>query len=169
MITVKFKNKYIYYCIEGCFNSLDPRFVTHLWQLAETNDDDEYEQTVSIPKEELVRLYSSVSQNTEGVSAAINKELNDILLPQIMQQFEITLEKLNEIQNFVFSGKQIPFYLDEKELSEDDKATLEFIKYLNENEGAYVLWKIIENNFANNKYKLSKINGGKAMLLKPYK
>ena len=86
-----------------------------------------------------------------------------------MQQFEITLEKLNEIQNFVFSGKQIPFYLDEKELSEDDKATLEFIKYLNENEGAYVLWKIIENNFANNKYKLSKINGGKAMLLKPYK
>ena len=43
------------------------------------------------------------------------------------------------------------------------------IKYLNENEGAYVLWKIIENNFANNKYKLSKINGGKAMLLKPYK
>lgn len=168
MITVKFKNKYIYYCIEGCFNTLDPRFIAHLWKLANENSDDEYEQTVDITKGELVKLYRSVSQNPEGVAAAINKEINDILLPQIMQQFSITPEKLGEIQEFVFSQKHVPFYLDGAELSDEDRGVVEFVKYLNENEGAYVLWKIIENNFANHKYKLNKINGGKTMLLKPY-
>lgn len=160
MITVKLKNKYIYFAIDSIFHTLDPRFSTHLWNLITINSDEEFEQTVQISKTELVNIYVNVSKESEGVAASINKEINDILLPQLIQQSNLTQEQLDLLQQ-ASQINNIP--------TSEEQEILNRTKLLTDsNEIADVFYRLSKNNVINYKQKLSKIQSGKSKILKPY-
>lgn len=62
----------------------DYKFKPHINQLLTNNSDDEFEQSVEISKEVLVKIYEEVSKQPEGVAASINKEIKEVLLPQLL-------------------------------------------------------------------------------------
>lgn len=178
MINIKLKNKHMYYCISDCFNSLDPRFITHLWNLTVENEDDDFEQTVEIPKTELVKIYMSVSRNMEGVAASINKEINEILLPQLMIGYNISEEVLGLLNWYVDLQSNGLDYdrtiitsdeeTDETNLTDEQKKLKNIKELILSNEGVYVLHGIMTNNYRNHELKLDKIKHGKRLLLTPY-
>lgn len=145
MIQLQLKNKHIYFAIESIFSNLDPRFSTHLWQLVTTNSNDEYLQTVEIPKSQLVEIYKAVSRVPEGIAAAINKEINDLILPQLVMQSGMTMQQIAGIQE-----------------------TMDLPEGFEDNEIAQAILEIATNNRNNYLTKLSIIEHGKQLLTKPY-
>lgn len=85
-MTLKFINKHIYWCMEPVWYQpdFDYKFKTHVNQLLANNSADDFEQSVEISKDLLVAIYEAVSKQPEGVAAAINKEIKELLLPQLL-------------------------------------------------------------------------------------
>jgi hypothetical protein len=81
---LQFTNKEIYFATSQCFRELHPRFQTHLADLVLANDDETYSQTVTITTQQLVQIYKSQSSLPEGVARAINGQMRDNLLAQLL-------------------------------------------------------------------------------------
>lgn len=83
---LKFKNKHICWCMEPVWSDVafDYKFKTHINQLISDNSNNEFEQSVEITGDNLVSIYRAVSKQPEGVAAAINKEIKELLLPQLL-------------------------------------------------------------------------------------
>lgn len=100
---LQFTNKEIYFSTSQCFRELHPRFQTHLADLVLANDDETYSQTVTITAQQLVQIYKSQSSLPEGVARAINGQMRDSLLVQLVplagQGDTEAIEALSLIQN----------------------------------------------------------------------
>lgn len=89
-MTLQFKNIHIFFALEAIWNELDYRFRYHINQLVSANSEDDFVQSVSIDERTLLLIYQNVSSKPEGVAAQINKEMFELLQPQILQQSNIT-------------------------------------------------------------------------------
>jgi len=83
---LKFKNKHICWCMEPVWSDVafDYKFKSHINDLLINNSDYDFEQDVTVSTEVLVEIYKAVSKQPEGVAAAINKEIKELLLPQLL-------------------------------------------------------------------------------------
>ncbi len=91
---LQFKNKHIFFALESIWDQLDYKFKYHINELVSANSEDEFEQSVTIDSEVLLKIYEAVSSQPEGIAAVINAELVGILTPQIQSQ-----SNLQEVMN----------------------------------------------------------------------
>lgn len=75
MITLKLKNKHLYFALESIWDNLDYRFKYQINQLAMANDDDEYKQKIEVNRETIAKIIQSVNLKPQGISREINPEM----------------------------------------------------------------------------------------------
>ena len=81
---LQFTNKHIFFALESIWAALDYKFKYTVNQLITANPADDYVQTIDVPEAVFTDIYSALTRAPEGVAAIINKEMFDILEPQIM-------------------------------------------------------------------------------------
>lgn len=80
---LQFKNTHIFFATEAIWDNLDYKYKYLLNQQVTANPDDEYVQTIEVPEEILIQIFSTVTVQPEGVAAFINQEMLTELLSQI--------------------------------------------------------------------------------------
>ena len=83
MITLRLKNKHIYFALEAIWTELDYRFKYQINQLVAENDDDDFLQTIQVDRATLNKILISVNNKPQGVAREINPEMFMAILPQV--------------------------------------------------------------------------------------
>ncbi len=106
---LKFKNIHIWWCVESIWDNadFDYKFKTQINQLMKTNSNDDFEQEVEISKDVLVYIYKATSTESEGVASAINKELKDLLLPQLLAESNNDIDNPNEALSMLLAIQEL--------------------------------------------------------------
>ena len=102
---LKFKNEHIYYALEPIWNSIDLsfKFKTQIDNLVKSKPDNDVIQEIEISKEILVQIYKAVSMQPEGMASAINKEIKEILLPQLLAESNNDNDNPNEAYSIILA------------------------------------------------------------------
>lgn len=79
-----FKNSHIYFAIDSIWANLNYKFKYVLNEAITANSDDDYTQTLDVPVDILLQIFSTVTVQPEGVAAFINQQMLQNLVPQIM-------------------------------------------------------------------------------------
>lgn len=138
---LKFKNAHIFFAVESIWGNLNYKFKYQLNGLVAANPDDEFVQQFDIPAETLVQIFATVNTQPEGVAASTNKEMLNLLIPQ-----------LQAASNMDAVNNQAP--------SSDPMATR-----LTYNEAALVLIEIAKIEAANESVLAAKLLSGKTQIL----
>lgn len=80
---LQFKNTHIFFAIDSIWDTLDYKYRYLLNQQITENSGDEYIQTIEVPENILIQIFSTVTVLPEGVAAFINQEMLTALLSQI--------------------------------------------------------------------------------------
>jgi hypothetical protein len=80
---LQFKNTHIFFAIESIWENLDYKYRYQLNQIITANSDEDYVQTLEVPEDILIQIFSTVTVQPEGVAAFINQEMLTELLGQI--------------------------------------------------------------------------------------
>ena len=83
MISLKLKNKHIYFALEAIWAELDYRFKYQINQLVTENDEDDFLQTIQVDRTTLNQILVSVNNKPQGVAREINPEMFMAILPQV--------------------------------------------------------------------------------------
>lgn len=102
---LQFKNEHIFYALEPVWNQpdFDYKFQTHINALVVANSDNDFIQDVEISKENLLQIYRAVSRQPEGMAAAINKAIKELLLPQLLAESNNNDNDPNEAYSIILS------------------------------------------------------------------
>ena len=101
---LKFKNEHIFYALEPVWNDLHYIFQAKIGLLITANSEKDFEQEIEVSKDILVQIYKGVSQQPEGMAAAINKEIKDDLIPQLA-----AVSNMDEVIKFAMAEKYEKF------------------------------------------------------------
>lgn len=122
---LQFANKHIYFALDSIWDSLDYKFKYHVNELITANSDDEFVQTIDVPEDLLVQIFSSVTVLPEGVAAYTNAAMLQVLSPQLqnaanMEAVQAGTEEPNEAARVLIAIQQV----DATNASMRDKKTL---------------------------------------------
>jgi hypothetical protein len=108
---LKFKNEHIYYALEPLWSdiNLNYKFKTHVNDLVIAKPDNDAIQEIEISKDILVQIYKAVSMQPEGPTSAINKEIKEILLPQLLAESNNDIDNPNEAFSTILAIQELDF------------------------------------------------------------
>ena len=86
---LKFKNAHIFFAVESIWGNLNYKFKYLLNKVITENSENDFVQTIEIPIDVLLQIFSTVTVQAEGVASFINQEMLESLMPQIMGQSNI--------------------------------------------------------------------------------
>jgi hypothetical protein len=80
---LQFSTRHIAFALSTIWPTLDYKFKYLVNQQITANPDLDYTQTLEVPENILIQIFSSVTVEPEGVASIINHEMEDLLLSQI--------------------------------------------------------------------------------------
>ncbi|MFT3679420.1 MAG: hypothetical protein QM791_04055 [Ferruginibacter sp.] len=83
-MVLQFTNRQIFFAVESIWPTLNYKFKFLLNEKVAANQADDFVQTIDVPENVLIDIYSAVTAKPEGVSSGINHETNQALLSQLM-------------------------------------------------------------------------------------
>ena len=81
---LEFKNSHIFFAVESIWGNLNYKFKYMLNAAITANSDNDFVQSLDIPTDILLQIFSAVTVQPEGVAAYLNRDMLQSLLPQIM-------------------------------------------------------------------------------------
>lgn len=80
---LQFTTRHIAFALSTIWPTLDYKFKYLVNQQITANPDLDYMQTLEVPENILIQIFSAVTVEPEGVASFINHEMEDLLLAQI--------------------------------------------------------------------------------------
>lgn len=132
-----FTNKQIFFVLESIWSELDYKFKYHINSIVSINSEEDYQQTVTVSVENLMKCYKAMSSGAYGCTTDMAEVLLESLRDQLLAEANIgdyltyvgSLETENPLPE-VIPNEQTQALLQVNEYKIQDKAT-ETTKILN--------------------------------------
>ena len=95
---LKFKNAHIFFAVESIWGNLNYKFRYLLNVIITANPDNEFVQVFDIPADILMQIFATVNIQPEGVAASTNKEMLNLLIPQLLAYSNVDAVKAGKEQ-----------------------------------------------------------------------
>lgn len=120
---LKFKNEHIHYAMEPVWNNIDFMFKAQVKPIIVANSEKNFEQEIEVSKDILLEIYKGVSMQPNGIASAINKEIKEVLLTQLLSESNNDADNPNEAFSTILAIQELDlsYIIDREALIEKGK------------------------------------------------